>query len=629
MNNNMKYFSYDKCYINMLSSFGSNELQTLLGAFGQNKRGRISELKDRAIELLTTRPANIHFPAYIAKIDEIHRSLQHGMPSNDIIMRSSLQNQQQQQQRQMRSSLGHIQSRQRMYRPAQYPRQSMRMARAGLRQVTPIMQRGIIQNRPQKMYRPQRTYRPQKMYQPPQYPRQSMHIARAGLRQVMPKMKRGTYGNHISNSIPANNMVNNNIQNTAAGNRTIVSLQLPLIEQLSIVAQDTLGLGTTASKNNSCTPSIETVAQIKFKKLPFYEVIDEVIKPTLLTGTDRCTLQNVPRDTKEATFKHTLSLEHANYVAMNRDFSHGKNEYRNQFHIRICQLIEPVPNESPDYMPLGLHIRVNMKACPLPPIPPNTQPNKLTKTRRTAIPINCTEHVKLSPIVANNITINWTPDGKKYVFAMYVVKKLTVHSLIKKIQDKGGRSSEDTKNYIIKKLADVDPDLATTTSYRFSLVCPLGKMRMKIPVKSIHCDHLQCFDASTFILMNEKKPTWMCPTCNKPSLYDDLQIENYILEVVSSPILEDCSNEIEILADGTWRVFKETKNTNSTHDKVNYVDLDSDGEEPPTKRVKQENEAQAADAIQLVDEIDLKPQAQVQPQQAGTSSEQRVVIEID
>jgi len=44
----------------------------------------------------------------------------------------------------------------------------------------------------------------------------------------------------------------------------------------------------------SYMPSIGTVPQIKYKKLPFYEVIDEVIKPTLLTGTDRRTLPNVP-----------------------------------------------------------------------------------------------------------------------------------------------------------------------------------------------------------------------------------------------------------------------------------------------------------------------------------------------
>jgi len=47
--------------------------------------------------------------------------------------------------------------------------------------------------------------------------------------------------------------------------------------------------------NNSYTPSPETVAQIKFKKLPFYEVLNVVLKPNFLAGTDRCTLKNFPK----------------------------------------------------------------------------------------------------------------------------------------------------------------------------------------------------------------------------------------------------------------------------------------------------------------------------------------------
>jgi len=262
---NMNNYSVDESYKNMLSIFRYSDLQTLLGIFGQNRGGRKSELKDRAIELLRTRPANIDYSTYIAKIYEIYCSMQYELPSNDNMIRRLSQNQQQ--QRQMIISVGQIQiPPQRMYQP------------------------------PQRMYQPQ-----QRMYQPQQYPQQSMHVVRAGLPQVMPKMQRGMYGNHMSNSISANNMVNGNIQYIAAGNyqpsgsRTIVSHQIPPNQQMSIVAQDALGLGTTASRNNSYIPSIETVAKIKFKKLPFYEVIDEVIKPTLLFGTDRCTLLNVPR----------------------------------------------------------------------------------------------------------------------------------------------------------------------------------------------------------------------------------------------------------------------------------------------------------------------------------------------
>ncbi|KAL4091989.1 hypothetical protein QTP88_026583 [Uroleucon formosanum] len=610
--------NHDEGYRNMLASFRTNDLQALLGAFGRNKAGRKSELKDRALELLRTRPAGFNHSAYVAKIYEIYRSMQSDVPNNnDVMMRSLLQNQQRQ-----------------------------------------MMTMGQIQV-------PQ-----QRIYQPPQYSQQSMHMTRAGLPQVMPQIQRSIY----SNSIGGNTMANNNIQYISgsyqpSGTRSITSSHLSSSQQMNVVSQDSLGYDMKGLPvgNNSYTPSPETVARIKFKKLPFYEVVDEIIKPTLLVGTDRCTFQNAPRGMKELSFKLFLSGDHVNLVAMNRDISPGKSEYLYQFQIRICQLVEPVGNEVSDFMPLGLHIRLGAKACGLPPTAPNTRPG--AESRRSPRPINCTPIVKLSPITLNMLYINWTPDGKNYVIAMFIVKKLTSETLIQRLQDKGGRSSEETKNYIIKKLADVDPDLATT-SYRFSLVCPLGKMRMKIPAKSIHCDHLQCFDASTFILMNEKKPTWMCPTCNKPCLYDDIQIENYFLEVVSSPTLKDCSKEIEILADGTWIVYeenKETKTTNSTPDaklkpidsvdldsddeksvdmkvelnpetakrqeneNLNFVDLTiSDDEEDPSKeKDKQENEAQAADAIQPVAVVDLKPQAQVQPQQAVTSSEQGVVIEID
>ncbi|KAE9538038.1 hypothetical protein AGLY_006010 [Aphis glycines] len=342
-----------------------------------------------------------------------------------------------------------------------------------------------------------------------------------------------------------------------------MSYPLPPNQEMSIIEQDALGLGTMASGNNSNTLSIETVSQIKYKNLPFYEVIDEVIKPTLLTGTNTCTLAQFPEGMKEAIFKVVLSSKQVNFVAGNRKISHGEFEYPYQYQIRICQFIEPVPNESPDYMPLGLRIRVNMRKCQLPLIPLNTRP-ELTLTyrleyRRSANPIDCTEYVRLSPINCNDITINWIPDDKKYVFSMFLVKKLTTETLIKKLQDKGGRTIEETKNIIIKKLTNDDPELATTSTYRFSLLCPLGRTRMKIPAKSIHCDHLQCFDARIFILMNEKKPTWRCPTCNKPCLYNDLLVENYFLDIVSSPTLKDCTNEVEILPDGTWRMYEEIK----------------------------------------------------------------------
>ena len=78
-------------------------------------------------------------------------------------------------------------------------------------------------------------------------------------------------------------------------------------------------------------------------------------------------------------------------------------------------------------------------------------------------------------------------------------------------------------------------------------------MRMTIPCRPTCCDHLQCFDASLFLMMNEKKPTWICPVCDSPARYEDLMVDGYFEEVIKSPLLPDEENEIILNQDGTWR----------------------------------------------------------------------------
>jgi len=51
---------------------------------------------------------------------------------------------------------------------------------------------------------------------------------------------------------------------------------------------------------------------------------------------------------------------------------------------------------------------------------------------------------------------------------------------------------------------------------------------MSVPCRSSTCHHLQCFDAATYLQMNEKKSTWLCPVCDKPAEYDSLIIDGYV-----------------------------------------------------------------------------------------------------
>lgn len=119
---------------------------------------------------------------------------------------------------------------------------------------------------------------------------------------------------------------------------------------------------------------------------------------------------------------------------------------------------------------------------------------------------------------------------------------------------------------------DADSEIATT-SLRVSLACPLGKMRMCTPCRASTCSHLQCFDASLFLQMNERKPTWNCPVCDKSALYDNLVIDGYFQEVLNSNKLLPDVNEIQLLQDGSWEnlVLKKEK------------DKDKDKEKPETK----------------------------------------------
>ena len=136
--------------------------------------------------------------------------------------------------------------------------------------------------------------------------------------------------------------------------------------------------------------------------------------------------------------------------------------------------------------------------------------------------------------------------------AIYMVQKLTSDQLMTRLKDKGTRNKEFTQEMIRKKLVDDGDDIATT-DIKVSLACPLGKMRMTAPCRPSTCDHLQCFDANLFIQMNERKPTWQCPVCYGPALYQDLYLDGYFLDVINSKELPEEENEIILNQDGTWK----------------------------------------------------------------------------
>ncbi|NXJ86801.1 PIAS3 ligase, partial [Trogon melanurus] len=313
---------------------------------------------------------------------------------------------------------------------------------------------------------------------------------------------------------------------------------------------------------------------------------------------------------EEAHFTFALTPQQVQQILASRDLLPGaKCDYTTQVQLRFCLCETSCPQE--DYFPPNLFVKVNGKLCPLPGYLPPTKNG--AEPKRPSRPVNITPLARLSATVPNTIVVNWSSEfGRSYSLSVYLVKQLTSVTLLQKLRAKGIRNPDHSRALIKEKLtADPDSEIATT-SLRVSLMCPLGKMRLVVPCRAVTCTHLQCFDAALYLQMNEKKPTWTCPVCDKKAPYDSLIIDGLFMEILNS--CTDC-DEIQFMEDGSWSpmrpkkenpelcqapafgaieaaslytVSSESKSSSEGKRKVEVIDLtldsSSDEEEPPTKK---------------------------------------------
>ncbi|XP_018100095.1 E3 SUMO-protein ligase PIAS2 isoform X3 [Xenopus laevis] len=295
---------------------------------------------------------------------------------------------------------------------------------------------------------------------------------------------------------------------------------------------------------------------VHLKSLPFYDVLDVLIKPTSL-------VQNSLQRFQEKFFIFALTPQQVREIVISRDYMPGgRRDYSVQVQLRLCLAETSCPQE--DNYPSSLCIKVNGKLFPLPgcAVPPKNG----IEQKRPGRPLNITSLVRLSSAVPNQVSISWASEiGKNYSMSIYLVRQLTSAVLLQKLKMKGIRNPDHSRALIKEKLtADPDSEIATT-SLRVSLMCPLGKMRLSIPCRAVTCSHLQCFDAALYLQMNEKKPTWICPVCDKKATYESLIIDGLFME-----ILDQCSDvdEIKFQQDGSWcpmRPKKEPVTSPSAH----------------------------------------------------------------
>ncbi|XP_028822715.1 E3 SUMO-protein ligase PIAS1-like isoform X2 [Denticeps clupeoides] len=327
---------------------------------------------------------------------------------------------------------------------------------------------------------------------------------------------------------------------------------------------------------------------VKLQRLPFYDLLDELIRPTSLASDSNQRFQ-------ETCFAFALTPQQVQQISGSMDISGTKCDFTVQVQLRFCLSETSCPQE--DHFPSNLCVKVNGKPCSLPAYLPQTKNG--VEGKRPSRPINITSLVRLSPTVPNTIIVSWLSEiGRSYSMAVYLVRQQSSSVLLQRLRAKGIRNPDHSRALIKEKLtADPDSEIATT-SLRVSLLCPLGKMRLMVPCRALTCSHLQCFDATLYIQMNEKKPTWVCPVCDKKAPYEHLIIDGLFMEILNS--CTDC-DEIQFKEDGNWAPMRSRKIVQEVSASSNGVE----GSCRPTLSEQRSSVSDGGSSSKKVEVIDL------------------------
>jgi E3 SUMO-protein ligase PIAS1 len=118
-----------------------------------------------------------------------------------------------------------------------------------------------------------------------------------------------------------------------------------------------------------------------------------------------------------------------------------------------------------------------------------------------------------------------------------------------------------------------DQDIVATSTV-MSLKCPLSTLRIDVPCRSISCKHNQCFDAASYLQLQEQAPTWTCPVCNKPAPFEALLVDQYVDDILHSTTKN--VEQVTIEPEGQWSKSVLPDTPGPSHGSASTADDDDD-----------------------------------------------------
>lgn len=184
--------------------------------------------------------------------------------------------------------------------------------------------------------------------------------------------------------------------------------------------------------------------------------------------------------------------------------------------------------------------------------------------------INITGYLfKFSHMVDNLIIqVNDSDIEKKFYFGIYAFKKMcteqSLDDLINQISTQND-NSEQTRKIIRDKFKNG----ASASKLKVSLICPMTQIRIIVPGRGIHCQHVECFDLETFLVINER----MCPICDCSIDLNCLVIDDLFKEILANEFI---LNEVEFDSNADYSEFDQEffgLNLNIENDSFNSDDV--------------------------------------------------------
>lgn len=244
--------------------------------------------------------------------------------------------------------------------------------------------------------------------------------------------------------------------------------------------------------------------------------------------------------------------------------------------------------------PIALQLKVNDKA-----VEANTRGMK--NKRGTTVPPDVTDLIKPQKATQRLETYYSHCAEIRYGIWAYVVEAQSMTQVLNDIKTR--HILRDKPLEIIRSFYS-DEDVVVD-NYPLKLKCPISFSRMEVPVRSVFCKHVQCFDGRSFLQMQHQAAQWRCPVCDDPMSYASLAVDDFMSEILAHA--PEGADSVSLLKDGSYEIPQDDSDGEASSPEPDWlkkrhpdpplvVSLDSDDDDDGNNNSSNANDSTAAPA---------------------------------